>query len=287
MEPTLDRVKLNTPAKINLHLRITASRDDGYHELESFMVPIGIYDEITISRSQTSIHTTCPTNPELNGESNLAHKAALAWLEATGEKTGLRIEISKKIPVQAGLGGGSSDAAATLTALQKLGEKPLSDKQLHEIALQLGADVPFFLDPLPRVVRGVGEILGPRQFPEPFYLVIAYAPQGLSTRKVFENLIIPLTFKHISVNDEPPRKWGFEQLERLMKNDLQPTAERLYPDIARVQKELKDAGASNSSLTGSGPSVFSIFADEESARQVLKRIDGSLGWTYLLLRAIT
>ena len=283
----MEQVTIKTPAKINLYLNVSSQRDDGYHNLESFMVPIDLLDELTLTRTGTTIRTTCPTHPELSGVSNLAHKAARAWMDESGTEMGVQIQIRKKIPLQAGLGGGSSDAGATLRAMQLLGEKPLSEKRLHRIAAALGADVPFFLDPLPRMVKGIGEILGPRQFPEPFWLILAVAPFGILTRQVFENLIISLTNMHISANDEPPRKWGFDELVWLMKNDLQPTAEKMHPEIAKVRKAMKDAGASNSCMSGSGPSVFSLFKGEESARRVLKKIDGNLGWTYLLLRAIT
>ena len=281
-------IQIQTPAKINLFLRVLGRRPDGYHELESLMIPVSLYDQVRIERIDQGLQVECPGHPELDGKRNLAHAAARAWLQQQGRpESGYHITIVKKIPIQAGLGGGSSDAAAVLKGMQALSQEPLCDKALGRLATGLGADVPFFLMNGPCLARGIGERLSPvSQLPR-IWLILARAPFGLETRMVFETLKYPLTSQEYDDSHNRSQKWGFTQLAGALENDLQRVGERLCPAIRRVRQELSKAGAAGALMSGSGPSVFGLFRTRHAARQTLRRMRRTRGWTYLVLRAVS
>lgn len=280
-------MELTAPAKINLLLRVLARRADGYHELESLMVPLSLSDRLSLERTGSGIQVRCPGHPELDGRANLAHRAASGWLRASGTDIGVNITIHKRIPIQAGLGGGSSDAAAVLRGLQSISDLPISNRELHSLAARLGADVPFFLGQGPALARGIGERLTPVLRLPPFWVVLACAPFGQETRKVFEDLQIPLTSASQGDTDDDPCNWGFDHLAAALVNDLQPTGEALNPVIAQVRSDLKHAGAAGALMSGSGPSVFGVFRTRQAAREARRRLAETKGWTYLVLRAIS
>lgn len=284
-------LQFQAPAKVNLILRVVGKRPDGYHELQTLMVPLSLYDTLKIVRTPGPIQVTCQGVTGLDGPNNLAYRAVEAWrdqVERIGAGKvdfGVNISIQKRIPIQAGLGGGSSDAAATLQGLQEIDGKPLPNKELYELATQLGADVPFFLAGSPCWATGIGEHLEPVLDLPRFWVLLACAPFGHQTRQVFENLKYPLTlFPPSDTRDRP--KWGFEILASSLVNDLQPTGEQMHPEIGRVREELLRAGAAGAQMSGSGPSVFGLFRTREAARQASRRIRKTNGWTYLVLRAV-
>ncbi len=280
-------MELFAPAKINLFLRVLGRRADGYHELESLMVPLSLEDRVWVERIQAGIQVRCPGHPELDGQANLAHRAVRSWMEQSGAQFGVNITIRKKIPIQAGLGGGSSDAAAVLKALQVISKKPIEDEKLHQIATSLGADVAFFLDDGPALARGIGERLTPVSGLARFWVVLACAPFGHQTRKVFESLKIPLTITRQGDTHDDPHAWGFDRLAAGLENDLQPVAEAMNPIVARVRSGLIRAGAAGALMSGSGPSVFGVFRTRTAAREARRRLAKEAGWTYLVLRAIS
>ncbi|MBN2495557.1 MAG: 4-(cytidine 5'-diphospho)-2-C-methyl-D-erythritol kinase [Deltaproteobacteria bacterium] len=280
-----DRLCIQAPAKINLVLRVLGRRTDGFHELRSLMAPIGLCDSLEVVRGENAgVRLRCPDRIDLENKDNLASRAALAHLEASGARFGVEIELEKRIPVQAGLGGGSSDAAAVLRALQRLSDQALPDDELASLALSLGADVPFFLQPGPCWARGVGERLAPVDLP-PFWLVLASPRYGLSTRRVFESANFPLTSPRDDDRYDGPFL-GLERIAALAANDLQATAESLHPDIARVCRALRGSGAACAAMSGSGPSVFGLFASEAAARRALASVKREQGWTYMEVKGI-
>jgi len=278
---------LTAPAKINLFLRILRCRPDGYHELRSLMVPLSLVDRLVLERARAGIRVRCPGHRELNGPANLAHRAAQAWLAASGSDFGVKITIHKRIPIQAGLGGGSSDAAAVLRGLQAMTDHPISDGDLRALAAGLGADVPFFLVGAPALAQGIGERLSPLAHLVRFWVVLACAPFGHSTRKTFERLKIPLTIAGEDDTHDDPCDWGFDHLAASLANDLQPIGEAMHPVIAQVRRELTRAGAAGALMSGSGPSVFGVFRTRQAAREARRRLVQTKGWTYLVLRAIS
>ena len=277
------RIDLIAPAKINLYLRVLGLRDDGYHEIDTLMVPISLADRVGVEiTGRGEISVRCPGRPELDGPDNLAWRAAEMFRRQAGGDSGIRVVIEKNIPLAAGLGGGSSDAAAVLRALDRLLEHPIDSEELFSLAGRLGADVPFFLHSGPCRATGRGTVCQPVSGLAPAWLVLAVAPFGLSTAEVY-NKRKQLTKSGAGATNSPLAGCaGGEWNGLVVGNDLQPASEALQPAIGRVCKALLKAGAEASLLTGSGPTVFGLCRTEDEARAVAARVDKQPGWRYLL-----
>jgi 4-diphosphocytidyl-2-C-methyl-D-erythritol kinase len=277
------------PAKINLFLRVVGRRADGYHELDSVFVPVSLCDQVRVeirveprSAADTTIALHCDRTDIPAGEKNLAWRAADAFLGEFGTEIHrpreVAIDLRKEIPVGAGLGGGSSDAGAVLRMMAALCR--VDDlSRLAQVALALGADVPFFLDPHVAQVGGVGERIAPLEIDAsgeraplsqapliPLSMVIAVPPVEVSTAEVFRAL--------------SPEQWsGAAPTEHLhaialgairpamLQNDLAAAAMARYPEIAQLRSALLAAGAEGASMSGSGGAVFGIFAGAKAAAQ--------------------
>ena len=264
------------PAKLNLGLRVVGRRDDGYHLLESLFVPLDLADRVRIeveAAATTSVSMTVigRSGDVPAGDDNLVVRAARAFLDAARVPARVALTLDKQIPVGAGLGGGSSDAAAVLRALARHFANKLSDSALAEIALRLGADVPFFLDPRPAWVTGIGEqIEALPAFPAFDVLLVTPVPP-LATAEVFRAYAAALTPPSPSrrmpaLRDGP----GWFPTASLLVNDLEPIAARLRPGIERVRAEIGRLGAEAVAMSGSGPTVFGLFRDAEQARSASK-----------------
>jgi 4-diphosphocytidyl-2-C-methyl-D-erythritol kinase len=257
--------RLLAPAKLNLGLRVLGRRADGYHELASVFVPLDLADEIELELAPAE---RCELTLALAGEcagvpadaSNLAARAALAFLAEAGLARRVRLRVTKRIPAAAGLGGGSSDAGAVLRALARTFPGALSAPALARLALRLGADVPFFLAPSPSRVAGIGERSQPlADLPElAFLLVNPGVP--LSTASVFEAF---------DARPAPARRVFTPDLGLDLGNDLEPAAERLCPAIAPLRERLQALGARAVGLSGSGPTLFGLFPDAAAAARAL------------------
>jgi 4-diphosphocytidyl-2-C-methyl-D-erythritol kinase len=264
----------SAPAKINLFLRVTGRRRDGYHELDSVFVPVSIYDRLDIElrlAHWTAVQLCCDSDAIPAGERNLAFRSAHEFMTEFGIRAEVLIHLHKEIPTGAGLGGGSSDAAAVLRTMAELCGIP--QESLLTVAMRLGADVPFFLNPTPSRVRGIGErceALG--QIEKPL-LLIAVPPLEVPTAQVFRDLRPehwsgPAPDGHVRAIIQG--RMGREQLV----NDLEQVAIAKWPEIGRVKKMLQEAGARVAAMTGSGGGVFGIFASSDEAtraRQELAR----------------
>lgn len=257
------------PAKVNLCLYLGPRRDDGYHLLASIFEPITLHDVLTIEEAQRD-EVICPG---VEGE-NLA-ALALRLLRSEGwEAPPLRIEIEKHIPVAAGLGGGSADAAAVL----RLAAGEMED--LAGLAALIGADVPSQMQPMPCLVEGTGQKIGSISQPAEHWLVLLPAERGLSTASVFaaaDRLGLGRTVGDLA--EASARLWavasnGVSPLEYpgLLVNDLEPAATSLMPEIGEAKDRLADAGAPFVGMTGSGPTVFGLFPTEQEARQTAERV---------------
>jgi len=261
------------PAKVNLYLRVVGRRPDGYHEVVTVMQPLSLADELTAVPEGRGISLECD-HPDLpRGEGNLVWQAALKFGEATGQRLGVRFRLHKRIPLAAGLGGGSSDAAGALLALNALCGNPLPPARLHELAGLLGADVPFFLGRGPAVGRGIGTQLSPVSLPAYCYLLLNPG-LPLSTRWVYENLDLG------QLTAGPERDtWNSEQPERWVVNDLATVACKRFPELKDLLARLKQLGARAQGLSGSGPTVFGLFPTLEAAREAGRRVRRSFsGW---------
>jgi 4-diphosphocytidyl-2-C-methyl-D-erythritol kinase len=267
-----DRRELLTPAKINLFLRITGRRANGYHELDSVFVPVSLFDRVTITASpasETSVELRCNWPDLPRGADNLAVRAALRFIDNYGLKLRLLIDLSKQIPAGAGLGGGSSDAAAVLRILADMTGHAV--RELADLALGLGADVPFFLDPRPARVGGIGERIEPLNHQFPMNLVIAVPPVVVSTPAVFAAL------KQQDWSGPAPRGTaealaGGAITLALLRNDLERAAVELHPVIGQVKFALERLGSYGAAMSGSGGAVFGLFADRAAAALAASRI---------------
>jgi 4-diphosphocytidyl-2-C-methyl-D-erythritol kinase len=258
-------IRILAPAKLNIRLKITGRRPDGYHELDSIMVPVSLFDYLELSPiSEQRIILTCHGLTIPADEENLVYRAAHAFFSLTGIDQGLSISITKHIPVAAGLGGGSSDAACTLKALNKMWDNPLSSQELEKLAARLGADVPFFLLSRPCRASGIGEILEPiEKWPE-FWYVIVSPRFHVSTSWVYRNLNLRLTTNEYASILSMLDRVSFEVAD-ILENDLEKVTAFRFPVINTIKKYLKDAGAEGSLMSGSGPSTFGIFRSKDQA----------------------
>jgi 4-diphosphocytidyl-2-C-methyl-D-erythritol kinase len=259
------------PAKLNLRLKVTGRRPDGYHELVSLMVPIDVCDVLEFQVTPDTVKLFWEGLPVPVDEHNLVRRAAEAFFERSEVKGGVSIRVCKNIPVAAGMGGGSSDAAATLLSLNRLWSRPLSLETLRDMALKLGADVPFFLEPRPSIARGIGELLEPAErWPEVWYLIVS-PPFQVSTEWVYGNLRLRLTSNEY---DRIKEELGKERLviSQFLENDLETVTSSKFPILGRIKKTLLDAGAEGALMTGSGPSVFGVFASRNQAEQARDKI---------------
>ncbi len=262
----------HTPAKLNLRLKITGLRENGYHELVSVMAPVGLYDRIELKPDkENATRVICSGFPVPDDESNLVFKAIKAFSSRTGMDQGFVVHLTKTIPVAAGLGGGSSDAACVLMALNEMYSRPLSEEKIAQVALELGADVPFFLHGGPCIARGVGEILRPiHEWPDLWYVIVmppiavstawAYAQFDKhllnKTKKDVRELELTMDQHHYIMPDFRGEK---SQLLRLLENDLERVTIPAFPVIDTIKTLLLQAGADGALMSGSGPSVFGVF----------------------------
>lgn len=267
---------------MNFGLRIHARRPDGYHELESVFVPLDLADALCVEVAEAPLASVelrldppAPGVPE--GAENLAVRAAQGFLDAAGLVRALRLGLRKQVPAAAGLGGGSSDAGAVLRGLAELFPAALAAGELERIALELGADVPFFLRPAPALVSGIGERREPLPAPlPPLLLLLANPGQALPTAAVYA------AFDALTPAPAPrPLRPDLEAalarpddgaLAKLLHNDLEAAALRLCPALARLRRGLSAAGARVVGLSGSGATVFGVFRDLPAAEAARQRL---------------
>jgi len=255
---------LQAPAKINLFLHVLERRPDGYHNLETWMQKIDLFDTVALEIGcGCAIDFTCSNSEIPGGEDNLAVKAAMAFCSSLGlqQVPGIRISLEKKIPVAAGLGGGSSDAGAVLRGLNQLYDRPFTDRELIHIGRSLGADVPFFSVGHEAVIAsGIGDIMHPVSSLNDCTFVLVNPGFFVSTRWVFENLSLTRTGKKYNLSCF--RKWQGDSLSPVeMNNDLERSTGARYPEIEGMKRSLSDLGASDVLMSGSGPTVFGVFPD--------------------------
>jgi 4-diphosphocytidyl-2-C-methyl-D-erythritol kinase len=254
------------PAKINLFLRVTGRRSDGYHELDSIFVPISIFDRLDIELRQApsaSVQLFCDSDAVPTDERNLAFRAAHEFLAAFGVRAEVLIKLHKEIPAGAGLGGGSSDAGAVLRMMTLLcGVK--QSATLLTVAMKLGADVPFFLNPAPSRVRGIGERRQPLgQMAKPF-LLIAVPPVEVPTAQVFRDLRPEHWSGPAPDRDVLAIIQGRIEREHIV-NDLEHAAIAKWPEINQLKNLVEELGARAVAMTGSGSGVFGIFDSSDEA----------------------
>ena len=282
-----------SPCKVNLLLNILAKRADGFHELETVMHPVKVFDQLSFSRAPRGITLTC-NNPALPTDSrNLVYRAADRFLRAAEISDGVRLQLTKNIPVAAGLGGGSANAAVTLLGLNELFGQPLPLEQLQTLAASLGSDIPFFLQNRPALGTGRGEqieSLTPFQALEGAFFLLIHPGFGISTAWAYQHLgRFPAAIK-----GRPGR--AKELIEILQTSDLKcagaafynsleaPALEK-YPLLALFQEFLKANGGAGALMSGSGSTTFAVVAGEKAAADLAERFKskfGSSNWLALV-----
>jgi len=280
-------LRVKSPAKVNLRLEILRRREDGYHELRTVLQKISLNDTLSVSLKNEKGISITTDHPDLAlGRRNLVYRAAQMILKKSEYRGGLHIDIRKEIPLGAGLGGGSSKAASTLKALNQLLEIGLPTKELMEIGLGIGADVPFFFLEGSAIGSGIGERLKKIELPGLWYVLI-YPNFEVSTRWAYQNFILTKRQFHFKFHKflETP-----EGISHLLMNDLEEVVSKEYPQIEVMKKMLYSAGALGSLMTGSGPTVFGIFSekgDASKAYQKVRRMVREKGWTVLMAQSLT
>ena len=267
-------MKILSPAKINLFLQVCGKRPDGYHELFSLMCCITLFDEISLQfGGGKTIEMVC-SHPNLpSDDTNLAHQAANLFHSQLDSPRGLKIQLIKNIPVAAGLGGGSSNAASILLALNTHYGHPFSKKQLMEMGLTLGADVPFFIFQKPAVATGIGEKLEAFKGDLPYHVLLYFPGFNVSTAETYQNLNLGLTklekkptSNHLKLNRFNPA--------RHLTNDLEQVTVPRYPEISLAKENLLNLGAVGALMSGSGPTVFGLFDSAETAEAAKQALSG-------------
>jgi 4-diphosphocytidyl-2-C-methyl-D-erythritol kinase len=270
------------PAKVNLYLKVLGRREDGYHELVTVMQPLTLADVLQV-RPGPDLTLEC-RHPEVSsGVDNLVWRAAQAFAAATQQELQVHLQLVKNIPVAAGLGGGSSDAAATLLALNELAGYPLDLAALSQLGAALGADVPFFLQPGPAVGRGVGTDLTPLDLPT-FWYVLFNPEVALSTRWVYANLNLDTLARHGAPGRET---WEAEHPEAWVANDLETVTLRRYPELRAALIKFEQAGARTQGMSGSGPTLFGLFLEAEAAKAAAALLREQLSGWLAVARGLT
>ena len=283
-------MKIRAPAKINLRLRVVGKRADGYHLLDTIMLPVSLWDEIDIRRlrgraARDTLVVTCDHPGVPAGSGNLVFRAARLLLDRQRYTDGIRIHIKKRIPLGAGLGGGSTDAAATLVGLNRLLKFKLSEGALRKAALTLGADVPFFISGRPARARGIGEKLTPLPPLPALPLVLIYPNIAVSTAWVFGNLRVKLTKSSLN-NSIKPSLMSSDRLRRFLVNDLETVALRRYPQIGLQKNRLIHEGALGALMSGSGSAVFGVFESWQKANAAYRRLRKEEGVQAFLVKVL-
>jgi len=271
----MDKIQLKALAKINLGLDVLRRREDGYHEVKMIMQTIGLYDELELRRMKQpgiQIKTNLYYLPV--NENNLVYKAAKLLMDEFGTDGGVSIHLRKKIPVAAGLAGGSSDAAAVLWGMNQMYGLGLSRRDLMERGVALGADVPYCVLRGTALAEGIGERLSTLPSMPKCYILIAKPGISVSTRFVYENLhandLRPEQHPDVDAMLDGLRKKDLGLLASCMGNVLETVTVPAYPVIDKLKKCMLEAGALGAMMSGSGPTVFGIFETQAKARKAYR-----------------
>ena len=285
-------LEIQSPCKVNLLLNILGKRADGFHELETVMHPVNLHDRLLLTRAgreMRGIQLTC-SEPSLPVDAgNLVHRAAMAFLQTARVEEGVRLHLEKRIPLAAGLGGGSGNAASTLLGLNQLFGQPLAPEQLHQIAAALGSDIPFFLQSKPALATGRGEnIFSLDAFPamQGAAFLLIHPGFGISTAWAYQQLA---KFPH-ALNGRPGRAQTLVELLQSADlpaasvefyNSLEAPALDKYPLLALFQEFLRSHGAAATLMSGSGSTTFALVQSEAEAHALAEKFQGKFGacWT--------
>ena len=258
----MEEIKVESPSKINIGLNVVGKRNDGFHNLQTVFYPLLLIDKLTFQKSdKLKLTSNSKKIKEIND--NLILEAIKSIEDETGLKIKVKISLEKNIPIGAGLGGGSSNAASTLKAIKKLYELKLDYKKLSELSLKLGSDVPFFLSAVPSYAESRGEKLIPLNLEIQYPILVVNPGINLSTRWAFEK-IIP-SKPNCNLVQLLSGKLDFTEIRNQVKNDFEPIVFKEYPRIDKIKKDLYEKGANFALMSGTGSTVFGIFSNLQKA----------------------
>lgn len=274
--PEKATIRAKAPAKVNLRLKILAREESGYHQLETIFCAIELADRLEIARTAPGLELEV-VGAELGPpEENLVHRAAMAFFNAARIEPAARIRLEKVVPAGAGLGGGSSDAATTLLALNKLFNTPLSPITLFRIGAMLGSDIPFFLSGAPRALAwGRGERLLPLPPLPPAPMLIVVPDFAIATAEAYRELAEARAARTATAQPaiiDPNRLGSWNEIARIAENDFELSGFQRYPKLRAVKVSLQDAGATLPLLAGSGSAIFGIFPDQQTLETAIPLI---------------
>ena len=270
-------MNLLSPAKINLFLQITGKRQNRYHDLFTLICCISLYDTVSLSfgAKYTTVSCSDPEVPE--DESNLAVRAANLFFRTVHKNEGVKIELEKQIPVAAGLGGGSSNAATVLLGLNRFYGQPFPQNKLMSLGLSIGADVPFFIFRKPATATGIGEKLEPYEGLKLFQILLVCPKFAISTKEIYKSLNLELTKCNKKLNFITSKKKIFN-IKKHLCNDLEEITASICPDVNKAKEALLSHGAMGALMSGSGPAVFGIFPDFDKAQIAYNAILNKHNW---------
>lgn len=270
-----DTVMLKALAKINLGLDVLGKRENGYHDVRMVMQTIYLYDNVTVSRTkEKGIDLQCNLFYLPLNEGNIAYKAAKLLMDEFHIEEGVRIVLDKHIPVSAGLAGGSSNAAAVLVGMNRLFSLGLTRKELMKRGVLLGADVPYCIMRGTVLAEGIGEVLSPLPPMPKCHILIAKPGISVSTKMVYEKLDAQEITEHPDIDGilNGLKHQDIREIAGSMGNVLETVTIRAYPVIEKIKDVMKEAGAMNAMMSGSGPTVFGIFDERSKARFAQQKI---------------
>lgn len=284
MENTLKTITLKAPAKVNYLLDVIQRRVDGYHDLRMIMQRIDLCDEISLVLTDTpKISVRCGKNGVPDGDGNIAWKAAKAVLDLSGTTNGVDITIIKNIPVAAGLGGGSSDAATVLMGLNELLKLELSDKHLMKVGVTLGADVPFFIFKKTALAEGIGDLLIEMPYMPSAWVLLINPGVHVSTGWVYKNLQLTNGRELAKL---PNSYKTVKDVCAIFKNDLESVTIPAFPVIDTIKKMMIQYGAVGAMMSGSGSTVFSLFENQVTAEKARSEIIVAHNWFSVVVKTL-
>ena len=275
----MDRVTRKAYAKIKLGLDVIRRRPDGYHEVKMIMQTVGIYDVLTFQKREGTgkfpdIVISLDKEELPCDKNNLIYKAAELIMKAYNIREGVDITLNKNIPIAAGMAGGSTDAAAVFHGLNELFGLSMSLEEMKQMGVKIGADVPYCIVGGTMLSEGIGEILTPLPAPPKAFLVIAKPDISVSTKFVYENLHADTLIYHPDIDGmvEALRQGSLAGITDRMGNVLETVTQKAYPVIAELKEEMRNGGAQNALMSGSGPTVFGIYKEQGAARESYEAI---------------
>lgn len=273
----MNQISEKAYAKINLGLDVIRQRPDGYHEVKMIMQTVGIFDVLTITKTEEKgICLLVGQAPLPCDKDNLIYKAADMVINHFDIREGVKITLEKNIPIAAGMAGGSSDAAAVFRGMNRLFDLGMNLSDMQKLGVKIGADVPYCIMGGTALSQGIGEILSALPAPPKAYLLIAKPDINVSTKFVYENLHANFLSYHPDIDGmtEALKEGNLRGITDRMGNVLETVTEKQYPIIGEIKELMKAEGADNSLMSGSGPTVFGIYKDEKTAKKAYEVLKG-------------